>query len=151
MNPTTAHTYIRCINEIYVGDNANQWRMLHAFETEKRAKRWQRDQEKQRPGSVTVGTTPPPQVTAKVVVDLARDRKREIVRLIIQQAADRARDQGRHSPKSRPDSGLSGKTAQLTQAYVAPDHDGSSSSRKRSRTPARLQKRKGIRANSGVL
>lgn len=147
MNPTTAHTFIRCGNEIYRGDSANQWRMLHRFETQKRARRWQRDQEKKRPGSVTVGA-PPVQVTTQRINALKADYESRRVREIARLTREQARDQARHSPKSRPDSGLSGKTAQL--AYVAPDRDGSSSSRGRSKKRAPSRNGKGTRANSGV-
>lgn len=142
---TTAHTYIRCGNEIYVGDAANQWRILHRFETEKRAKRWQRDQEKSRPGSVTVGR-PPQQVIARRVHSGVIDRKREIARLIIQQAADRARDR----MTSRPSAGLSGKTAQLAQAYVAPDRDASSFLRERSKKRVTSRNARNTRATYGA-
>lgn len=152
---TQKHTFIRCGNQIYREDAPDQWRTLHNFETEKRAKRWQRDQEKQRPGSVTVGTTPP-RVVKKVVVNLARDRLREIARLITQQVADRARDyhvkgQGLprgHTTSIRP-AGLSGKTAQLAQTYVAPDRDGSSSSQKPSKKRALSRNGKNTRASFG--
>lgn len=150
MNPTnrtpfqgTGHTYIRCGNEIYVGDSANQWRILHQFETEKRAKRWQRDQEKQRPGSVTVGS-PPVEVTHarinQLTVDYERRRQAEIRKLVAQQKADQAMID-KNSYRQRM-STASGKTALLAQSYVTPDRDGSSSSRKPSRMPARSRKRK---------
>lgn len=147
---TTSHTYIRCGNEIYVGDAADQWRMLHRFETQKRAKRWQRDQEKNRPGSVTEGMAPAQMIRQRVdrlKADYERRRQTEIHRLIEQQKADQAMI-NRNSYRQRM-TAPSGKTAQLAQAYVAPDRDESSSSRKASRMPARLRKRKATPATYG--
>ena len=145
---TTVHTYIRSTNKIYVGDAADQWRELHSFETEQRAKRWQRDQEKKRPGSVTVGH-PPPQVTRQKIVGMQAeyDRRREIRRL----AHEQARDAARH-PSARPKPltlSLSGKTAQLAQAYVAPDRDASSFLRERSKKRQTSRNARNTRAAYG--
>lgn len=145
---TTLHTYIRCVNKIYVCDAAGQWRELHNFETEKRAKRWQKDQEKQRPGSVAVGG-PPPEITRAKIESLKADyeqrRRREIAKLIIQQAADRAR----HSPPLRYDSSLIGKGAKLVQSSVAPDRDGSSFLRERSKKRVTSRNARNTRATYG--
>ncbi len=154
---TTVHTYIRCGNEIYVGDAAEQWRMLHRFETEKRAKRWQRDQEKLRPGSVTVGK-PPVSVTRNRIDTMKAeyDRRREIARLAAQQALDQRRQGyhtlGRGTPAASRNSttiGLSGKTAQLAQAYVAPDRDASSFLRERSKKRVTSRNARNTRATYG--
>lgn len=159
MNPTTVHTYIRCVNRIYVGDANNNWRELHRFETEDRAKRWQRDQEKKRPGSVTVGNTPPQVTRAKIdqmKADYAqrRAREQEIRRLIREQEADQRRfartlketnDIARH----RNSLTLSGKTAHLARSYVAPDHDASSFLRKALHKPQRSRNAKNTRATYG--
>lgn len=145
---TTVHTYVRCVNKIYICDAADQWRELHSFETEKRAKRWQRDQEKKRPGSVEARTTHP--VVAKhqnlyhrAMLD-GQACRREIAKLISQQAADQAR----HSPKSRPET-LSGKTAQLARTYVAPDRDASSFLRERSKKRVTSRNARNTRATYG--
>lgn len=122
----TAHTYIRCVNKIYVGDAADQWRLLHDFGTEQRAKRWQRDQEKNRPGSVTVGA-PPEKVVLRALDEQERQhlaRQREIRRLAWEQARDAARTP---SPRPRPQAhSLSGKTAKLASQHVVSDSDTSS-------------------------
>lgn len=159
---TTAHTYIRCVNKIFVGDPHDNWRELHNFETEKRAKRWQNDQEKKRPGSVTVGHTPPQVTRAKIdqlKADYEQRRQTEIRKLVREQEADRRRQSYHVSGHGTPISnkridqklGLSGKTAQLARSYVAPDQDESSSSRRASRMPVRSRKRKATPANSGGL
>lgn len=157
MNQKTAHTYIRCGNEIYVGDAHEQWRILHRFETEKRAKRWQRDQEAKRPGSVTVGR-PPVQVTRDRIDKMKAEyeRRREISRLIIQQAADRARRDyhipGHGTPMSnkRIDQrlGLSSPLLGL-KAYVAPDRDTSSFLRERSKKRVTSRNARNTRATYG--
>jgi hypothetical protein len=145
---TQKHTYIRYDSIIYVGDVNDNWRQLHNFHSERRARRWQRDQEKKRPGSVTVGK--PPQKLFNQSMELAAQKQshtREVARLIIQQAADRARDQRLQT--SRYDSGPSGKTAQLAQAYVAPDRDGSSYLRERSKKRVKSRNARNTRATYG--
>lgn len=154
---TTVHTYIRCVNKIYVGDAADQWRELHSFETEKRAKRWQRDQEKKRPGSVTVGS-PPVQVIYRMTDRAAakeRARLAEIRRLALQQERDQALDRDRRFQNSPVGklllSTMSGKTAQLAQAYVAPDRDASSFLRERSATRSKSRSARNTRATFGGM
>lgn len=159
MNPATVHTYIRCVNKIYVGDASDNWRELHCFETENRAKRWQRDQEKKRPGSVTVGNTPPQVTRAKIEAlkaDYARRRVDEIRKLVREQEADRRRSEFHRAGMGtlalhEKVMSLSGKTARLAHPYVAPDHDGSSFSRgpSKRRTPSRNAKN--TRANYGGM
>lgn len=161
MNQTglTAHTYIRSGNEIYVGDAAEQWRILHTFETEKRAKRWQRDQEKNRPGSVTVGVAPPQVTRARVEriqADYHKRRQAEIRKLIAQQRADQ-RQQDYHTlghgtpARNRNNTaiGLSSKTVQLAQSYVAPDRDASSFLRERSKKRPISRNARNTRATYG--
>ncbi len=146
---TTNHTYIRCVNKIYVGDAADQWRELHSFETEKRAKRWQADQEKKRPGSVRVGS-PPPQITRQKITGMQAEyeRRQEIRKLAAQQARDAAR-----SPSPRPKSttiSLSGKTAKLAGSYVAPARDESSFLRERSKKRQQSRSARNTRATYGA-
>lgn len=148
VNPTTAHTYVRFNTTIYVGDAKDNWRQLHNFHSVRRARRWQRDQDKKRPGSVQEG--PVPQKLFRQTLEQAKMREQARLSEIRKLVREQARDQGL-LPKSRPDSGLSGKTARLAQAYVAPDRDESSSSRKRLKKRAPSQNGKGTRANSGVL
>lgn len=145
---TQAHTYIRCVNKIYVHDAADQWRELHTFETEQRAKRWQRNQEKNRPGSVTVGS-PPPQITRQKIAGMQAEyeRRREIRKL----AREQARDAARHpSPKPRPQTlSLSGKTAKLASPYVASDQGASSYLRDRSKKRQTSRNARNTRATYG--
>lgn len=146
---TTVHTYVRCVNKIYAGDANDNWRELHSFETEKRAKRWQRDQEKQRPGSVTVAHHPPQKLLDKRQ-DLAQaSRRNELNKLIQAQRVEMAREQ-RHSPKSHYGSTMSGKTAKLARAAVAPDHDGSSFLRERSKKRVTSRNARNTRASYGA-
>lgn len=144
---TTNHTYIRCVNKIYVGDANDQWRELHSFETEKRAKRWQTDQEKKRPGSVTAGPLPRKVVAQAADLEVRQQlaRKTEIARLVREQARDAARHP---SPKPKPLS-LSGKTAKLAQSAVAPDRDGSSFLRERSKKRQQSRSARNTRASYG--
>lgn len=144
----TSHTYIRCVNVIYVGDANEQWRELHRFETEKRAKRWQNDQNKKRPDSVIVGHRP----TKLVLVDRDLKVRRELARQseIRRLARDQARDAARN-PSSRPKTqGLSGKTAKLAQSAVAPDHGGSSYLRDRSKKRQQSRNARNTRASFGA-
>lgn len=147
---TTVHTYVRCVNKIYVGDAADQWRLLHDFQTEQRAKRWQRDQEKKRPGSVTVGSIPKKVVMQSLDLQERRilARQAEIRKL----AREQARDAARHpSPKPRPTTvSLSGKTAQLASPYVAPDRDASSFLRQRSKKRQQSRTARNTRASYGA-
>jgi len=145
---TTVHTYIRCGNQIYVGDAKENWRELHNFETEKRAKRWQRDQDKKRPGSVIEGHRPLKLMLQDRNLKIRQEwaRQREIRKLALEQAQDR----DRHSVRSRPDSGLSGKTAQLARAYVAPDRDASSFLRERSKKRVTSRNARNTRATFGA-
>ena len=140
MNPATAHTFVRCANKIYQVDANGTGRELHRFETEQRARRWQRDQNKKRPGSATVGV--PPKV-AKIETDRVQqelNRKREISKLIIQQAAERARDKMslRHS------SSTSGP-----RPYVSPEQGASSFLRARSKKQVTSRNARNTRATYG--
>lgn len=151
MNPATAHTYIRYDNHIYRQDSPGQWRLLHSFETDKRAKRWQQDQERKRPGSVSVEAAPPKTVMEQNATDMiremARTRLQEINRLAREQKRDQtAWERARHSPISRYDTEiLTGKAA----AYVAPDRDGSSFLRERSKKRVTSRNARNTRATYG--
>lgn len=144
---TTNHTFIRSVNKIYVSDANDNWRELHNFQDEARAKRWAKDQEKKRPGSVQVGPVP------KKVVLLSMDlqekqilaRQAEIRRL----ARDQARDAARH-PSPRPQAAPSGKTLKLARSSVAPDRDGSSFLRERSKKRQQSRTARNTRASFGA-
>jgi hypothetical protein len=145
---TTAHTYIRCGTRIFAGDANDNWRELHNFESAKRARRWERDQEKKRPGSVTVGSPPQKLVNQQADLEVRRHlaRKIEIARLVREQARDQARN-----PSPRPKTlSLSGKTAELARAYVAPDRDASSFLRERSKKRQTSRNARNTRATYGA-
>lgn len=146
---TTVHTYVRCVNKIYVGDANDNWRELHSFETEKRAKRWQRDQEKQRPGSVTAQHHPPQRLLDNRQDLALAQRKHELNKLIREQRAEMAREH-RPLPKSPYGNTMSGKTAKLARAAVAPDHDGSSFLRERSKKRVTSRNARNTRATFGA-
>ncbi len=144
---TTAHTYRRYGNTIYAIDPHDHWRVLHNFDNESRAKRWQRDQDKKRPGSVSEGRPP-----AKVINQSLDEQERRILARqaeIRRLARDQARDAARH-PSPRPKTlSLSGKTAKLAQSSVAPDRDASSFLRERSKKRQQSRNARNTRATFG--